>query len=94
MLICDGKCSNDIIYNATMSEGEVGANYGPPRSLFGGKKNKSMAKSVPFWRGRKTSGMLAAAARGAGSDFQPCLCLDVKRFLYFWVAEGRGWRWG
>ena len=30
----DGKSSDDIINNATMSDDEVVASYGPPRSLF------------------------------------------------------------
>ena len=30
----DRKSSNDIINNATMSDDEVVASYGPPRSLF------------------------------------------------------------
>ena len=30
----DKKSSNDLINNATMSDDEVVASYGPPRSLF------------------------------------------------------------
>ena len=30
----DGKSSNDLINNATMSDDEVVASYGPPRSLL------------------------------------------------------------
>ena len=43
----DRKSSNDIINNATMSDDEVVASYGPPRSLFLKNKHHNVVEHVP-----------------------------------------------